>query len=473
MQCWHTRMRCTMPLSWTLWLVLLTSVPCALSSCSEYPCPDSDAYHPHTFVPDRRPVLALQPWNGCFEGKCGLDGNKFGFASWWRPDLNPPQAVGNLVGALQDGYDQGFRRFVAWLPAGSLEDQCMSSAQWWPLSDAARAELNTTLRSWLTEHPDSQFGPYVGFDVSHGNSPCTLNMSNHVDPEMTNDTDRCILHKTAAPWADIGAKLIWYDASSGNNGSNLIEMYHNRSYDQLSMGGEAVPADQHLPPGVNNSDRCAHAQALGHDITYGDSCSYYLPKPTPSHAVPWISNYMYLTCRNWGSWPVWNSLASEIGVLLSGHTPCSLCLSDMMVNGTRISQNGTCPYAAVGFDTAVALHNRGWVLWPTNSTSGATMEAAKRLNNFGTIACGGDFNYDGVVNDSDKVAFRTRWQAWEGRTTDPANGTLAFWHGDVNDDGCVNGADLSLFETSIWSSNGVCHPVKFKQSRPRPPCTIG
>lgn len=242
-------------------------------------------------------------------------------------------------------------------------------------------------------------------------------------------TDRCTLHKTAAPWADIGAKLIWYDASSGNNGSNLIEMYHNRSYDQLSMGGEAVPADQYLPEGDNNTARCAAAAALGHEITYGDSCGYYLPKPYPTRAVPWISNYMYLTCRNWGSWPVWDSLSTEIGILLSGHTPCGACLSDMMVNGSRITPNGTCPYPAVGFDTAATLHNHGWVLWPTNSSSSATMEAAKRLNNFGTIACGGDFNYDGVINEEDMVVFHSRWHTWQGLKTDPANGTLAFWHG--------------------------------------------
>ena len=438
-------------------------------------CPVEADYAQHTFIPDRRPIIMLNTWNGCWPGLCGSsagvpNGNIRGFHRSWRPDLDPQAAVDELVAQLESKYAVGYRRFVTWLPAGTERNSYMSSSQWWPLSFGTRHALNTTLRQWLAAHPDAEFGPYIGWDVLPGHTPCTLEMEGHVKPTALNDSVRCQLHQTAWYWWDLGAKLIFYDAASGS-AELLVAMYQNRSFGQTTLGGEAIPMQRSSFPGATNEERCTASVSAGYNVTYSGRCDAYAPLIEFTANVSWVGSYSFLSCRNYDEWDRWDARTTEVGVLLTGHAPCDGCNSSIRIRGEV--NPGPCPYAPLSFDVAVQLHDRGFVLWPSSSTSrlGTDItEAAKRLTNFGVVACAGDFNYDGVVDEIDLSDFRSRWAVYAHRLTDDAHNTLAFWHGDVNNDGCVDGEDVVMFESSVWDGSGACNALNFGPSRMRLQC---
>ena len=95
------------------------------------------------FVPDRRPSLGIN----VFGGPCLTPPS--GGPSWWH-DLGDADgngivdAVDTLIGRLDDGYTDGWRRMIIRLPAGAYTGQ-MSSSQWWPMPDSKRQSLTDAL----------------------------------------------------------------------------------------------------------------------------------------------------------------------------------------------------------------------------------------------------------------------------------------------------------------------------------------
>jgi hypothetical protein len=146
--------------------------------------------------------------------------------------------VDELLERYDEVYEDGWRRIITWLPAGTLGG-LMASSQWWTMPQEKRDSLTLALPAWLADHPDATVGIYAGFMIA---DPCLLCMQGcngcgdcggggggapcencpecagspaAAVPSTTNAQDMCVVHQNLEPWIDAGLHEIWFDRAGG------------------------------------------------------------------------------------------------------------------------------------------------------------------------------------------------------------------------------------------------------------------
>lgn len=217
------------------------------------------------FVPDRRPAVGVNLFGGsCLNPPTGGP-------DWWLylGDDNGNSivdAVDELIARLDALHDDGWRRVILHLPAGSLAGYLMSSSQWWPMPPSKRVGLTGQLAAWLDAHPDATLGVYSGFQI---NDPCSLCMagcficSDCGDgggcamcpdchgasvarlPDTTSSVDMCVVAANLEPWMNLGVYEMWFDGSSGADAVDwfaLLRFAGNPDYmNNVKFVGEPIP----------------------------------------------------------------------------------------------------------------------------------------------------------------------------------------------------------------------------------------
>jgi hypothetical protein len=253
-------------------LILEAGSYCAPLDCADVSVaapPGFDYADAADFVPDRRPVLRIN----LFGGPCLTPPS--GGPPWWH-ELGDADgngiidAVDTLLGKLNDGYADGWRRMIIRLPAGAYTG-VMSSSQWWPMPTVKRQSLTNMLPLWLAAHPDATIGMYSGYpildpcrlcmqtcggciDCETGMSDCNIcpecaGLPSAHWPETTNADDMCIVFQNIEPWITLGLYEIWFDASGGAHvprWETLLRLAGNPDYvGRVRMAGEAIVIEQH------------------------------------------------------------------------------------------------------------------------------------------------------------------------------------------------------------------------------------
>ena len=246
----------------------VSAQPCEALECGLVSVADGDGFgfpDPDSFVPDRRPAIALN----LFGGACTHP--PIGGPRWWllTGDENGNgivDSVDELILRLNDLYADGWRRIILQLPAGSHAGQFMSSSQWWTMPASKRAGLSQRLKLWIGTHFDTTVGVYVGFQI---NDPCSLCMSGCDQcsdcgdgsgclactecwnaetarlPDTTNAIDMCVVADNIQPWLAAGVSEIWFDASAAPGDEiwlALLRLAGNPDYaDTVRFVGEPIP----------------------------------------------------------------------------------------------------------------------------------------------------------------------------------------------------------------------------------------
>jgi hypothetical protein len=372
------------------------------------------------FIPDRRPVAVVAPYNGSYS-----DTNPFGWVGWFR---DPETCGPELVQRLEDAWDAGFRRIVLNRPGGILQDNDMvQMSMFWYLEQERRQAYSVHMRDWIAEKrlidPDLEVGIFLG---SRHNSPCTpcleptgvlsansdcMDDPNYM-PGWQGRLDAATrqsaewTYQNTAPYLNNGVNALWFDSASlrGNTTGvismreSILALQHNPDYAGVRIGGEAVPE------GVIENGQWA-------------------PNPAVLQA-PWIALHRFFI-QDSRAGEVYDPATTEVGVaFMKPDVNPVYDIRDM-----------------------ADFRDRGYVLWSWRAFS---FEMMQRLhdgenNEFydavireGTLA---DFNADEVVNQRDLLDFLER-------VTSPEPPVRpAIWDGDVNNDDRRDFADIVYFLT--------------------------
>jgi hypothetical protein len=429
--------------------------PMTAASVGEFPlglCPwdlpvldPGDSWEPQTptWVPDRRPAIFVQMWNGDF---CN---NPRGSAWWWYDgddfgmvprdqNVNGVPDVFDRLLQLMNEYEQGgWRRIMLMLPAGLAFRQEMSSSHWWGMPAWKREGFERHVKPWIDAHPEVSVGLYLNITMSDPTSICQAPNAyteiTAVTPESVNyccpcpsgrvyiypcagaehartpdprsRIDACVFDRNIRPWMNLGLRFAFFDASAGpSRAASLVQFAHSPAYrGRFSMGGESIP---------------------------------------------WLSHQNYN--------PAWIARGPWFA------TTAVLDVQDPPVRNDRgprwrfnpaTTEVCAAPYREPTFEEVWDWADRGYVMFLYN-LGGRSDEYVKRVYSMGTIADGGDFDGSGFVDGDDFDLFMRNATANLGRTDRGFN-----WvHGDVTGDGLVTSDDVDRFIV-LWDAGGAGTPI--------------
>jgi hypothetical protein len=165
-----------------------------------------------------------------------------------HPSLYAPGGLQRIIDRMHSAYQLGHRDFLLWLPAGSLKQDLMASAQWEPLPDYRKLEFTEQIPAFLAAHPGSSIGIYGGFRLE---APHKLDMTAprlpfNRDTMLSRDIDW--YHRNVKPWVDLGITEYHFDAAShAPVNYERVRNYLLATYPKLKVvGGEAVPTSKTL-----------------------------------------------------------------------------------------------------------------------------------------------------------------------------------------------------------------------------------
>lgn len=201
---------------------------------------DSAAASANGFNPDRRPVRAINMFNGNPKNPHGLQDK-------WNDD--DATAIEWLKGELERNHAKGYTRFVFILPAGvdrsidptTNKPMNMPSSHWLPMAPSRRHALKEFVLQWLPAHLGVTLGLYTAFDLDP--NPHDINFVGHTTPRFENESDRNRVYELIRPWVEeIGMTEIWWDlASSPQRRENALKFSQWLAERGVRAGGEAAP----------------------------------------------------------------------------------------------------------------------------------------------------------------------------------------------------------------------------------------
>lgn len=131
-----------------------------------------------------------------------------------------PNAVGWLIGRLDELYALGLRKVMVNRPMGSSGVSHVTGAAWLTVPEYKRAQLTNELQPWLEAHPDLILGIFIGsrwieldslmgYRDDMGPYPGT---TSGFDPLLGEELDAW--HQVVDPWFAIGVRWVVLDAAS-------------------------------------------------------------------------------------------------------------------------------------------------------------------------------------------------------------------------------------------------------------------
>ncbi len=370
------------------------------------------------FVPDRRPVAVVAPYNGTYSPD-----NPFGFVSWFR---DPDTAGEELVRNLDDAWDAGFRRIVFNRPGGVIQDNdIVQMSQYHYLEHGHRVAYLVDARNWVLAKrqidPTLEVGVFVG--IRH-NSPCTPCLEpTGVLPDGYNCADDPLYipgyqghidagDRTSAewtwqnnfPWIASAFNSIWFDSGSlsANFGGTMspqetiVTLQHNPDYEGVRIGGEAVPRGDWI----------------------GNT---FFPNPNV-YKAPWMALHRFFL-QDTRAGEVYDPATTEVGVAFM--KPSVDPVYDI--------------------NDVADFRDRGYVVWAWRAFSYEFIQRTHDGENGefydAIVAAGalGDFNGDEAIDYMDVMDFMVRFSATD-RPEHPA-----VWDGDVYNDDVVDYLDVIEF----------------------------
>jgi hypothetical protein len=263
------------------------------------------ATKPHQWRPDRRPVRAIDLYNGAYSAS-----NPWGLKSVWLK-----QGVPWLCQEMDTAYQTGFRRFMWSLPAGRAKGRRVDwpSAQWQVLNDCGihttspsstvHADLASLITPWLSDRPDVQIIIYLGGVIK---SPTDRDVTCAWIPDPANARDRRIMHA---------------------NFDGFVALSPNRARPQIGFWFDnSSPADKRdrelaVVEWLRGLSIWAGMEAVTNDTIDGKN----LPKMQFVRQVPMFGLRQFFDVANRAAWR-FDPDKSQIGFFLAGY---SHSLSDL------------------------------------------------------------------------------------------------------------------------------------------------
>jgi hypothetical protein len=405
------------------------------------------------------------------------DANARGLQQWWCTSEENPTSqntVADAMGALEDrfmdAYTAGYRRIILQLPAGTVFNQAVASAQYWGMPQAKRQALCQFIAAQAASKPDLRIEIYSAFPNIP--DPFSLCMQENPYPEITVVDDEictypedpnygrvyypclgsppawtpspfsqesvCDFHNTHKPWRNIGVKRVWLDESARSDLiDHFVEFAYNPNYRTPAeydgphfLGMESIPS--YDPPGTADWEidmvRAERAPAIG------------------------FARFMYLRDPD-KSWDISDDAAiTELNVPLqhAGEPYATYFDVDHMFGVLAWAQRGFVLIAQTPFYPGPGMY----VLTPEEIGANQLTEYMKRVYDFGEIKNRRDFNGDGAINSQDWADYNTAWNLYNGKTA------CNWVHGDVDQDNDVDNVDKAKYQ--LW----YAAPVPPGQSQP-------
>jgi hypothetical protein len=245
--------------------------------------PASDVTDWVNYVP-REPMWFIPAGAGVRNSSVYPEDNRLGLSPWWRG----PNAVDNLIGRIQTGYDHGARWFFVNRPMGTLGTTYVPAGSWLTLSEQKRDELPEKLTEALVDHFDEPVHIvwFIGSDLEDARSIVgwTPSRDEYYFQVGANDTwDRTVASRvTLGGWISTGASGIAIDNSAPpHKREHFMSMFHQLVRPPFSMlvFGEALPL-------VYNGSR----------ITTHDDGTLMLDMDS-LRRMPWLATATYLNMR--------------------------------------------------------------------------------------------------------------------------------------------------------------------------------
>lgn len=411
-------------------------------------------------VPDKRPIGMIRTWNGVYPS-AHPQGNPLGLApKWYDNDINPnatptdvldsdgnpvsggngvPDAFDYLLRALNRKFDDGFRRIVLVLPAGSNQGEKMSSSQWWTMPAWKRAGMNTYVKDWLDSKSDDgspvSFGIYAGFRIQ---DPCDLSMTSSTIPDPYSLNSMCTFSQNIKPWIDVGASEYWLDESSIDPDTLALIQKSPDYRDIIRFGGEAIPHD--AAPSACDGNRT--------------------PNPVAVSNSPFAATFRIAKSRFQFNQVV-DPVTTDLGVFLVDNTACT---SDTLWTFEEVQSffgNGWGVYLHGDWETDRRQPdpNDSGTLYFFDYDMNMPLEAVRRLYNFGRLKSMLDYDCDGLneVATSTDEDYQLFYNAWLSNTGGPGE----YLEGDANGDGIIDFYDLLDFMAAqaAWNSSSTVTDV--------------
>lgn len=192
---------------------------------------------------DRRPVRVYTLWEDNF---LSSDGGSNSFVSWWR-DAN---GVSNLISRMTADYTLGFRRFMLYHPGGNqiINQGYYSPNQWFTMSVARRAELESQIPLWLESRSDAEIFIQGGLRINALDDQSNLDTHNidydeAVAPDVINNSlEAEYFELNWNPWRDMGITgIAFHNACEADTSDRFIDLVINQSIFNNKIYGACIP----------------------------------------------------------------------------------------------------------------------------------------------------------------------------------------------------------------------------------------
>lgn len=228
----------------------------------------------HVFQdPNNDPIANNAPWwmDENDDGDIIGDGNPDPIPAFENNGI--PDAFDEMLRRLDDYHDDGWRRFVFYMPAGKLEGQYHASSQYWTLPPWKRDGLEAYVKPWIDAHRNEQdpdddinLGVYAGFRIQN---PCSLAMDDSRIPDTSSPRDMCLVYQNVQPWIDLGFDEVWFDSAVGliiGDLQTFLELQQSPNYKGLiRLGGQHLALETY---GVPDEDALRRAPFVSAQLLY-------------------------------------------------------------------------------------------------------------------------------------------------------------------------------------------------------------
>ncbi|MBK9177906.1 MAG: T9SS type A sorting domain-containing protein [Flavobacteriales bacterium] len=220
-----------------------------------------------------------------------------------------PNAVGWLIGRLDELYAVGLRKVMVNRPMGGSGVSHVTGAAWLTLPEYKRAQLTNELQPWLAAHPDLILGIFIGsrwialdslmgYRDDMGPYPGT---TSGFDPLLAPELDAW--HQVVDPWFAIGVRWVVLDAASmpANRDWFLRLAAYEADLRQVEITAEAI---------TNSATHHAQASWIALAPTYIDHPSRPHTQAGPDALIDAAT-----------TWYAWLQLSGIPAAYANGHIP--------------------------------------------------------------------------------------------------------------------------------------------------------
>ena len=234
--------------------------------------------------------LYLDPTNGSQESP-----------NFWKSEF----AVNNLIDRMTQDYNNGFRRFMLWLPGGGVSTELISPNHWFTLSSDRRQQLINKIQDWLSDREDAIISVYASGlfnnDISRIDAHDIID-NQAVFYDVNNQDHIDYFNQNWGSWIqDVGIKEIYlHYASRSNNKQLASQLAMNKKNDNIRIGGQGLPFAEN---GIFDEQFISR--------------------------IPWVTSFENFRSIQGSDKFIFDSLNTEIGILL---------IPEMSISAEEISQ---------------------------------------------------------------------------------------------------------------------------------------